>query len=94
MFLNDEIKDLQMPLTKCPDCGESISTAAPMCPKCGRPMTRLGANAVQTQRKGGKYEGVGFLIMLVGIGLCFVIPGLGGITIAVGFIIFLIGRFM
>jgi hypothetical protein len=26
-----------MPLTRCPDCGRRISTAAPACPHCGRP---------------------------------------------------------
>jgi hypothetical protein len=25
-------------LTKCPDCGSAVSTQAPACPKCGRPM--------------------------------------------------------
>jgi hypothetical protein len=27
-----------MPLTNCPDCGHSISTAAVACPQCGYPM--------------------------------------------------------
>ena len=27
-----------MALTKCPDCGFEVSTEAPACPKCGRPM--------------------------------------------------------
>lgn len=26
-----------MPLTTCPDCGRDVSTAAPVCPHCGRP---------------------------------------------------------
>ena len=26
-----------MPLTECPDCSNSISTEAYVCPKCGRP---------------------------------------------------------
>lgn len=27
-----------MALTKCPDCGSSVSSVAPTCPKCGRPI--------------------------------------------------------
>lgn len=27
-----------MPLKNCPDCGKNISTLAPTCPNCGRPM--------------------------------------------------------
>lgn len=27
-----------MPLITCPDCGNSVSTQAPVCPKCGRPI--------------------------------------------------------
>lgn len=28
-----------MPLLQCPDCGKDVSTMAPACPHCGRPMT-------------------------------------------------------
>ena len=56
-------------------------------------MTMMGAKAIQTQRKGGKYEAVGFLLILAGMGLLFVNPFLGAL-IGVGFIVFLIGRFM
>lgn len=28
-----------MALTQCPDCGSDVSTEAPACPKCGRPIT-------------------------------------------------------
>jgi predicted amidophosphoribosyltransferase len=83
-----------MALAKCPDCGRDISTAAPNCPQCGRPMAMLSGKAVHTQRKGGKYEGVGFLVILAGIGTCFVSGGVGGILIFMGFVVFLIGRFM
>lgn len=27
-----------MPLINCPDCGRSVSDAAPACPGCGRPL--------------------------------------------------------
>jgi hypothetical protein len=40
-----------MPLTDCPDCGNSISTEAYACPKCGRPTGRkhaLGPTLLRT----------------------------------------------
>lgn len=30
-----------MPLVQCPDCGKSVSTSAPTCPNCGRPMAAV-----------------------------------------------------
>ncbi len=83
-----------MALIKCPDCGSDVSTAAANCPHCGRPMAVLSGKAVQTQRKGGKYEGVGFLLILAGVGTCFVSAAVGGIMILVGFVVFIMGRFM
>ncbi len=83
-----------MALIKCQDCGKDVSTAAANSPQCGRPMAMLTGKAVQTQRKGGKYEGVGFLLILVGIGACFISGAVGGILIFIGFVVFLIGRFL
>lgn len=36
-----------MALIKCPDCGTDVSDAAPACPKCGRPIAREPAQAVE-----------------------------------------------
>jgi hypothetical protein len=86
-----------MALTKCPDCGKDVSTIAANCPHCGRPMAMFSGKAVQIRRKGGKYEGIGFVLILVGIGACFgsgVAQVVGGFLIFVGFIVFLVGRFM
>ena len=83
-----------MALVKCSDCGRDVSNNAPNCPHCGRPMAAFSRKAVQTRRKGGKYEGVGFLLILVGIGACFASGVLGGVLILAGFVLFLIGRFM
>ena len=84
-----------MPLIKCPDCANEISTAAANCLKCGRPMTAMGGKAVQVQRKGGKFEAIGFLLILAGTIACFIgSPSVGVPLIAIGFIIFLVGRFM
>jgi hypothetical protein len=58
-------------------------------------MAMFAGKAVQTTRKGGKYEGVGFLLIVGGIiACCAASIELGGMLICVGFIIFLIGRFM
>ena len=83
-----------MPLIDCPDCGRQVSDSAPNCPQCGKPMTIFAGKAVQTTRKGGKYEGVGFLLIVAGIFVCFASGGLGAVLILVGFIVFLIGRFL
>jgi hypothetical protein len=49
---------------------------------------------VQTHRRGAKWEAVGFLLILTGIGICFANAGIGAILILVGFIVFIIGRFL
>jgi len=87
-------KEHDMALTTCPDCGKQISSSAANCPGCGRPMAAFSGKAVQTRRKGGLYEGIGFLLMLVGGLALLVSQGLGVGLIAVGFVVFLVGRFM
>jgi hypothetical protein len=57
-------------------------------------MAIFSGKAVQVQRKGGKYEGVGFVLIVGGMFACFASDVLGGVLILVGFIVFLIGRFM
>jgi len=52
------------------------------------------SKAVQTQRRGGKYEAIGTLAIIVGIICLFLSPTFGGILLFGGFIVFLIGRFM
>lgn len=48
----------------------------------------------QTQREGGKWEGSGFLLILVGIGVCFISGEVGLSMIMGAFVVFLVGRFM
>jgi len=81
-------------LIKCPDCGKDVSSSAPNCPHCGRPMAAFSGKAVQTRRKGGTYEAIGFLLIVAGIFTYFFVAYLAWILIGVGFIVFLVGRFM
>lgn len=54
-----------------------------------------GGNAFLTQRRGGRYEAAGFVLILLGSAVAgWYSGGLGGIIIAIGFITFLFGRFM
>jgi hypothetical protein len=57
-------------------------------------MALFSKKAVQVQRKGGKYEFAGFLLILVGMAACYISATLGATSITIGFVIFLIGRFM
>jgi hypothetical protein len=57
-------------------------------------MAIFAGNSVQTTRKGGKYEGIGFLLIVGGIFTCFASGAIGGVLIFIGFIIFLIGRLL
>jgi uncharacterized membrane protein YvbJ len=83
-----------MALTTCPDCKKQVSDKAPNCPNCGRPLTSFSSGAFQTRRKGGKYEGVGFLLILAGIFTCFASAWFGAALIVIGFVVFMVGRFM
>jgi hypothetical protein len=79
-----------MALITCPDCGKKVSDSAHACPNCAHPFK----GSAQTHRLGGKFEAVGFLAILAGIGTCFYSGLLGGTVIFVGFVIFIIGRFL
>lgn len=83
-----------MALITCPDCKKEVSDKAPNCPGCGRPMSSFSSKSVQTKRKGGKYEAIGFLLIVSGMIMCFIAGTLGALLIICGFIIFLCGRFM
>lgn len=105
-------------LIACPDCDREISRLAVTCPNCGRPMLAQPVNSpsvysqavsvttdnsiVTTQRRGGKYEAVGFLLILLGMGLFAVGAvsessvgfGIGVVTGFIGLCVFIVGRFM
>jgi len=83
-----------MALINCPDCNKQISDNAPNCPQCGRPMAMFSDKSTQIKRKGGTYEGIGFLLIIGGMVTCFASGWLGGALIIIGFIVFLVGRFL
>ena len=62
----------KMPLTVCPDCEAQISTVAPTCPRCGRPLA--AAPAKETLLTPAASQGTR-LLMLAGLAvlLCVVV---------------------
>ena len=53
-----------MALVPCPDCGRSVSDAAPACPGCGRPMGRVPSLPPAGQRRSGSRFAIGCLVLL------------------------------
>src|SRR5690242_5251969 len=45
-----------MPLIRCPDCGNDVSTRATTCPKCGAPVAALGATLGSVPSPQPKHE--------------------------------------
>ncbi len=100
-----ELKEGNMALIKCPDCGKEISDTAPACIGCGCLMKPKAAVNTINKRKGGKYELIGFLLMLASIGgvvariyrpdndNLLLLARASIILFIIGFIIYLIGRF-
>jgi len=90
-----------MALISCPECEKEISDKAASCPSCGAPISNnseaaLGNQHIAVTRTGAKWEGMGFLLIVGGM-IYGMASGpenhLGGAAAAVGFVLFLIGRF-
>lgn len=77
-----------MPLIVCPDCGGNVSSEAPTCPHCGRPVKQVSATApaVSSARscphcgahavgKVRGLQGVGEVLLVGLLTLVFFIPG-------------------
>lgn len=90
-----------MALTACDECGKEVSDKAASCPNCGAPLRETvpdsPANShVKVTRTGAAWEGVGFLLIAVGTVTAIATGSdnhVGGVMIAVGLVVFLVGRF-
>ncbi len=92
-----------MALIKCPECGKDVSEKATACPGCGAPPLGSSGRAsddrdntsVRVVRAGWRWEAIGALLVIGG--LIAAIAGAGGfgwLVLIVGFVIFMIGRFI
>lgn len=89
-------------LIKCDDCGQMVSRRAANCIHCGAPlvispsMEQSTAEPKVYKRAGAAREGVGFLLIVAGMLMAMAssgtAAGIGGILLASGFVIFIIGR--
>ena len=82
-----------MALIKCVECGKEISDKASACPSCGVPVAGNSQVHVRVTRTGARWEGIGFV--MIAVGLVSMLAGWhwGGVLLMVGFVVFLIGRF-
>ena len=97
-------------MKKCPYCAEEVKMEAIKCKHCGSNLTddvlhqataeNPKAHEVQkVRRKGGNFEAIGFLLIVGGMIGCMVGLESGGASfgsglVAIGFVVFIIGRFM
>jgi len=97
-------------LIKCHECQREISDQASSCPGCGmpvkkpdteEPIRRISSNPskekITNVRAGAAWEGGGCLLMLFGLIIALFaepIRPVGVIILAVGFVVFIIGRFL
>ncbi len=91
-----------MALISCPECAKEISEKAPSCPNCGVPISSAKNNSplydkhMAVTRTGAKWEGIGFLLIVSGMiyGMASSSDNhIGGIAVAIGFVVFIVGRF-
>lgn len=90
-----------MSLVDCPECGRKVSDKAVSCPNCGAPIAEMDTvildpkSHAKVTRTGAKWEGIGFILIIVGTITAMTLNGtLGGILAFAGFVFFIIGRFL
>jgi hypothetical protein len=72
-----------MSVRLCQDCHKEVSTQAKACPHCGRILKTGGRTC----------EAIGTIMVIGGVFTCFINGTLGAFVTAVGFLVFLVGRF-
>ena len=87
-----------MALIECSECGKEVSEKAAACPSCGNPISEQQPRELRTEkvgRTGGAYEGVGFLLIVIGMlsGMMGAASGIAWTVALAGIVIFIIGRF-
>src|SRR6266516_8081167 len=93
-------RKLTMALIKCSECGKDVSDKATACPNCGAPPSsgRAGQrrdNApVRVVRAGWRWEAIGALLVIGGLIAGVAGASSGWLVLIVGFVIFIIGRFI
>jgi predicted cobalt transporter CbtA len=92
-----------MALIRCEECGKEVSEKAVACPGCGAPIAAAPPHQpsatssdarVRVTRTGGKWEAIGFLLIMGGVvtGMGFSFR-LGMLAAIVGLVVFIVGRF-
>jgi predicted amidophosphoribosyltransferase len=82
-----------MALVNCSGCRRKVPDQAATCPHCGAPLTLVPDSVRRTSRAGGKWEGVGFALVALGIVIGVVSNRvLGSVVALAGVVLFIIGR--
>jgi len=91
-----------MALIKCAECGKEVSDKAAACPGCGAPIAAVSppqvslapASHARVTRTGAKWEGIGFVLIVIGIVVGMAAsPTLGWVAALAGVVVFIVGRF-
>jgi len=83
-----------MALTECPECGEEVRVSATSCNRCGRLLWASSVRRAVPIPRLGALTGMGFVLMLAGVGVCFVSLGVGIFALVTGAAIAFVGRFV
>jgi hypothetical protein len=87
------VRSTRMAFIKCSACSREVSDKVAACPGCGAPLTPI-PDSVRFTRKGRKWDGIGFALVLLGIVIGMVSNvALGWAVALAGLAVFIVGRF-